>query len=248
MKRFIFGLLLLGLPVLIFAQVQSTVAAANVVAPPSQALPLLSVQLAPGLNIPMGESSPVFGLGGSVLFGVEFRLPSLPLVYISGGLRYDYDAANYIPQSISVASASLGSGLRFDLLPWLSATAGISGGYFFSFLNDFSKSGCNPLVSAEAGVILLRSPWHVNVGVAYLYYFGLYSGLSASIGLSYDFAPSKATKVAALVSQIAKAQDPRKPTSELGVLYAQYGQYDKAQKQFEKLLATEEYVPAWEER
>jgi len=52
------------------------------------------------------------------------------------------------------------------------------------------------------------------------------------------------TKAAALESQITKGQDPRKPTNELGVLYARYGQYDQAQKQFEKLLAKEEYVPA----
>ena len=37
---------------------------------------------------------------------------------------------------------------------------------------------------------------------------------------------------------------PRKPTNELGVLYARYGQYDRAQKEFAKLLAKEEYVPA----
>ncbi len=45
-------------------------------------------------------------------------------------------------------------------------------------------------------------------------------------------------------SQIKKAQDPRKPANALGVLYARYGQYDRAQKEFEKLLARAEYVPA----
>jgi ankyrin repeat protein/tetratricopeptide (TPR) repeat protein len=52
------------------------------------------------------------------------------------------------------------------------------------------------------------------------------------------------TKAAALESQITNAQDSRKPTNELGVLFARYGQYDRAQKEFEKLLAKEEYVPA----
>jgi len=51
-------------------------------------------------------------------------------------------------------------------------------------------------------------------------------------------------RVTTLLSQIAKAQDARKPANDLGVLYARYGQYDKAQAQFEKLLAHEEYVPA----
>jgi tetratricopeptide (TPR) repeat protein len=51
-------------------------------------------------------------------------------------------------------------------------------------------------------------------------------------------------RVASLENQITKAQDPRKPTNVLGVLYARYGQYDRAQKEFEKLLAKEDYVPA----
>ncbi len=52
------------------------------------------------------------------------------------------------------------------------------------------------------------------------------------------------TRVAELRSQIAGARDPRKPTNGLGVLYARYGQYDRAQKEFGRLLAKEEYVPA----
>jgi tetratricopeptide (TPR) repeat protein len=51
-------------------------------------------------------------------------------------------------------------------------------------------------------------------------------------------------KVVSLENQITKAPDPRKPTNALGVLYARYGQYDQARKEFEKLLAKEEYVPA----
>ncbi len=194
MKRLSFVLLLIGLPALMFAQVQSTEVAAKVTSPPSQSLSLLSVQVAPGVSVPLGASSPVFGLGGGIRFGVDYRLPSLPLVYLSGGLGYDYaTATGGASLSASVTSASLGTGLRFDLLPWLSATVGISGGYFFSFLNDLSASGGNPFTSADAGVILLPGPWHVSVGASYDYYYGLYSGLSASVGLSYDFAPSSAT-------------------------------------------------------
>jgi tetratricopeptide (TPR) repeat protein len=223
-----FGLLLVGLPALMFAQVQSTEAVAKVTNPPAQTLSLLSVQVTPGLNIPLGASSPVFGLGGGIRFGAEYRLPFQPLVYVSGGLGYDYETATGgASLSASVTSASLGTGLRFDLLPWLSATVGISGGYFFSFLNnDFSTSGGNPFVSAEAGVILLPGPWHVSVGASYDYYFGLYNGLSASIGLSYDLAPSSATtpvkmqqappvKAQPLNEQAPNEQPPQKPAASL---------------------------------
>ena len=191
MKRFLIGLLLFGLPGLICAQAQLSPAAAKVIAPSAQTLSLWSLDVTPGLDIPLGASSPVFGLGGSVLIELEYRLPFLPLVYFSGGLGYDYDTANGISQSASVTSASVGSGLRFGILPWLAATVGVTGGYFFSFLNDFSAPGSNPFVSVTAAVILLPSPWHVSVGASYLYDFGLYDGLSASIGFSYDLAPSK---------------------------------------------------------
>jgi hypothetical protein len=193
-KKLTFVLLLVGLPALMFAEVQSTEVAAEVTSPPSQTLSLLSMQVTPGLTIPLGASTQLFETGVSLYLGVQYRLPFLPLVYVSGGLGLDGDfvRAN-VPMWVSVISASLGSGLRFDLLPWLSATVGISGGYFFSFLSTFSAYSPNPFISTEAGVILLSGPWHVSVGASFDYHFGLYSGLIASIGLSYDFAPSGGT-------------------------------------------------------
>ena len=218
--------LLLGLPVLIFCQVQPK-PSPKVTAFPAQVPALFSLQLAPGVDIPLGASSPVFGTGGGVRFGAEYRLPSLPLVYVSGGLGYDYaTATGGASLSGSVTSLSLGSGLRFDLTSWLSATIGVSGGYFFGFLNDFSTSSFNPFVSGDAGVILLPGPLHLNVGASCLDYFGLYSGLIASVGLSYDFSPSgTATPVKVqqappvkpqpLKEQPPKEQPPQKPAAPL---------------------------------
>jgi len=104
------GLLLLGLPALMFAQVQSTAAVAKVTSSPAQTLSLVSLRMTPGINSPMGVSR-----------------------------------------------------------------------------------GGNPFISGEAGAILLPGPWHVSVEASYHYYFCLYRGLSASIGLSCDLAPSSAT-------------------------------------------------------
>ena len=153
----------------------------------------MSLQLASAVGIPLGASSSVFGLGGSAQFGAEYRLPFLPLLYLSGGLDYSYDTANGISQTISVTSGSFGGGLRFDFLPWLSATVGISGGYFFGFFNDFSNSGSNPFVSADAEAFLLPGPLHVSIGASYLCYLGLYSGLEASVGVSYELGASTGT-------------------------------------------------------
>ena len=86
------GVLFLGLPALVFAQTQSTVAVTKVTTPPAQPA-LFSLQLAPGVDIPLGANSQVFGTGGGVRLGAEYRLPPLPLVYVSGGLGYDYATA-----------------------------------------------------------------------------------------------------------------------------------------------------------
>lgn len=193
MKRFMSGLFLLGLPALLFAQVQSATAGASLGTPTPQPPSVVSVQLSPGLSIPLGASSSVFGLGGGAQLGAEYRPSFLPLVYFSGGLGYDYDSANGVPLSVSVTSLSVGGGVRFDLLPWLSTEVGVSGGYFYSFMNDLSVSGGNPFFAAEAGMIFLPGPLHVNVNAAYVSYFGLYGGLRASVGLAYDFGPPRAT-------------------------------------------------------
>jgi tetratricopeptide (TPR) repeat protein len=51
-------------------------------------------------------------------------------------------------------------------------------------------------------------------------------------------------RVAALQDKIKKSQDKRKPTNELGLLYARYGLYDRAQREFEKILGKDDYTPA----
>jgi len=52
------------------------------------------------------------------------------------------------------------------------------------------------------------------------------------------------SQVVALEKEIEKTPDPRKPTNSLGVLYAKYGQYNRARREFERLVSQEEYVPA----
>jgi len=53
-----------------------------------------------------------------------------------------------------------------------------------------------------------------------------------------------AERAAKLQADSRKAQGASKAINSLGVLYAQYGLYDKARVQFESILAKDEYVPA----
>jgi Flp pilus assembly protein TadD len=50
-------------------------------------------------------------------------------------------------------------------------------------------------------------------------------------------------RVAALQAEIKKAPSSPKPTNTLGVLYARYGLYDRAEREFKKLVS-QDYVPA----
>jgi tetratricopeptide (TPR) repeat protein len=158
---------------------------------PATAASQFTLHLIPGIYfLPMGESASYFGLGGSVLLGAQYRLPFLPIVFVSADLGYDYQAAaTGIPLSVSVAAASLGAGLKYNLAPWVAVEAGISGGYFFGFLNDLSASGGNPFVSGDLGISFLPGRLHINLVGSYVYYFGLYNGFRGSAGISYDLVP-----------------------------------------------------------
>lgn len=51
-------------------------------------------------------------------------------------------------------------------------------------------------------------------------------------------------RVKELQAQIIQTQNAPRAVNALGVLYARYGLYDRAQQEFEKAIANEEYVPA----
>jgi tetratricopeptide (TPR) repeat protein len=49
---------------------------------------------------------------------------------------------------------------------------------------------------------------------------------------------------AALLAAVGKAQNKSKPLNSLAILYSRYGEFDKAQKALQQILAKDEYVPA----
>jgi hypothetical protein len=138
------------------------------------------------MDLPLDESFPVFEVGAGLMAGVEYRLPSLPWLYVRGAVGYHNEAANLVLSSVSVFTAAAGIGLRADLLPWLSVAVGISGGGFCCLLDQPAAFGGNALVAAEAGLILLPSPWRLTLGASYRYLLNFYRGLSATLGLSYE--------------------------------------------------------------
>jgi hypothetical protein len=187
MKKVLAGLVILALP-LFFSGATAAARELGLESPvPIVKSPsFLSLQLTTVMDLPLDESFPVFEVGAGLMAGMEYRLPSLPWLYVRGSVGYCNEAANLVPSSVSVFTAAAGIGLRVDLLPWLSAAVGVWGGGFGCLLDDPAVFGVHALVSADAGLLLLPGPWRLTLGASYRYLLNFYSGLSATLGLSYE--------------------------------------------------------------
>jgi hypothetical protein len=172
-------------------------------------LSFLSFHLTPGLNLPMGEDSDFFNIGGGVGIAGEYRLRQAPLFFISGNIDYNFMPVNF-ETSMSVVSFGAGGGINYGLRPKLVLRVFGNGGYYTSFLNDGTgpNSG-NPFMHGGGGVHYFIIPT-VSLGVeaAYTNYFGLYNGIGISLGLAYHI-PAKGERP---VEKKVKEKPPVAPT------------------------------------
>jgi hypothetical protein len=178
------------------------------------ALSLLSFHLTPGLNLPMGEDSDFFNLGGGVGIAGEYRLRKAPLFFISGNIDYNFMPVNF-DTSVSVISFGAGGGINYELIPRLELKAFGSGGYFTSFLNDGTgPSSGNPFMHGGAGVHYFIIP-ALSLGLesAYTNYFGLYSGIGISLGVAYHL-PAKGERPVEKEEKKEKEKPPAAPKPE----------------------------------
>jgi len=156
----------------------------------------LSLQLAPNLQVPVGDNSDQYNVGGGVQFSVAYKPPiSFPL-YVSLDLGYTYIPIN-VDWSNPLHTATIGAGLGLDyrLLGRLAADVYFKGGYYQGFLNDSEgtvQRGGNPYINTGAGLSFYVSPrFSVGFGSSYTIYFGepspLYSSVGFYLGTSYRF-------------------------------------------------------------
>jgi len=173
---------------------QRLVAQSTEVAPDKSRAPAssLSLHFEPSVDFPIGSSSPLFSMGGSVGLSVRYRLPSTPLLFLTGGLDY---ALNPLKMEAVLNKLSAGGGLGVNLAlgSRLALVAFATGGYSYDFVNlDTGVEGAgNPFAVAGAGAeFLLRDKLGLGLGALYKNYFGLYSSIGAYAGSSYHF-PAK---------------------------------------------------------
>ncbi len=150
----------------------------------SETLSPFSIEVRPGFDIPVGQTASYFKFGGTMDVNLRYRLSSLPVFFL-GGLTYAFAPA-VSPDSVSIATASIGAGAQLQLSRSLALEAFALGGYFYGTLNDFSVGSSNPYAAGGAGVRFALSPsWSIGLSGLYRSYFGLYQGVSAAVSTSF---------------------------------------------------------------
>ncbi len=166
----------------------------NARAAPSFELP--SITFTPGVEFPLETGKDLLGLlGGAADLSAVMPLPSLPILSANGGISYSFIPVR-AETSLSLISAGVGAGLRFELSPQLIAQASVTGGGYFGFFNKSlldpegvpyePQSGFGPYLQAAASLSYYLWPFlSIGVGGAYAQYFGLTQGLRVELGTSF---------------------------------------------------------------
>jgi tetratricopeptide (TPR) repeat protein len=164
---------------------------------PVPASPLLSLQLSPALDIPLGESASYFGMGGQLGLRLGYHLPFLPQFSVVGELAYGFDPLISVT-SISRFQAGGGAGIFFGITEWLAVSAYLTGGYYFGLLNDPANptGGGDPYLAGGAGVAVRVLPTlTLDVGAAYTNCFRLYSAIAPFVGATFSLGGESAASV-----------------------------------------------------
>jgi hypothetical protein len=113
-----------------------------------------------------------------------YHLPAVPALSLVGEAGYGFDPLLAVT-SASVIRAGAGIEAFFGVTDWLGFGATVTGGYYYALLNDPSLGGGggNPYAAAAVRASFRVLPaLAVDVGVAYMSCFGLYSALHPFLG------------------------------------------------------------------
>ncbi|MBT3275259.1 MAG: hypothetical protein HN368_19045, partial [Spirochaetales bacterium] len=158
----------------------------------------ISFHLIPGFELPVGPRSGVFHtdapytVGGSAAFRGQYIFPSLPLLYLDGGISYNIQPTQAKARPLSLLGAGIGSGVNYRIGNIMSINAGAEFGMYLGMFPGESSAG-NPYFGGRASVSWDFSPsFTLAVGAGYKYYLGydgnagsytdLYQGINATVG------------------------------------------------------------------
>lgn len=145
----------------------------------------ISLSVLPSVGLPLGADSALYSVGGGGTVAAELRPGAARL--LMAGIEAGY---SFVPlevtTSLSLICGGARAGLSWDVMQWLTIYANAGGGGFFGFLNDGSGTrGAGSYLRGAAGVAFAIAPsFAVAIDCSYRRFLGLYSELSAGLGLS----------------------------------------------------------------
>ncbi len=156
----------------------------------------LSLRVLPTLVIPIGAGGDLFKAGGGADLLVAWRLPWVPLLYAAGELGYLLAPARAPDTSVSAIPVGLQAGVDIQLSRTFSVRVYGDGGWYFAMLNGGGASpGNNPFAGAGVSVSYdFTRSLGATLGGGYRWYGGLFSGVTASLGLTYRFESARGAR------------------------------------------------------
>jgi tetratricopeptide (TPR) repeat protein len=151
-----------------------------------QTVPEVSVSLAPGASLPLGDNSSYFsfGAGAEITAGLEKVLPA-----VTPRLALGYD---WVPLRslgfVNLFRAGAGLSMPFQIMPGLRLSPYLLGGYTYGTISDGSGQGGGPFVKAGCELAWLLGPLaSLGLDVSYRWDIGAWGGLALSLHSGVHF-------------------------------------------------------------
>ena len=145
----------------------------------------LSLQLTPGVNLPLGvPKEEMFSIGGGAELTALYTLPFAPFLVARGSL--DYSLVPTLGGSkLSLITAGMGVGVSYDVGPRINLQASASSGYGLGLYEG--QPGGSIFATAEAAASYFVIPFlGLGLGVSYRHYFSqptpFYQALRVNLG------------------------------------------------------------------
>jgi Flp pilus assembly protein TadD len=147
-----------------------------------------SLQLTPGVNLPLGSSTTaMFSVGGGAELTAIYRLSFAPVLAARASIDYSL-VPTIIQTTLHLASAGVGLGVTIDPFSWLNVQASATGGYGLGIYKG--QFGGSPYISGEAAASFIIARFlGLGIGVSYRHYFSqptpFYQCLRVNLGTSF---------------------------------------------------------------
>ena len=149
---------------------------------------IISIELSPGAEVPVGDNSDYFDIGGSVVFRADVSPEPAPFISILGDFFYMLNPYG-TEQFFTSYGGGGGLGYNIELGSDVRLQAFAAGGYSSSILQLAGQSiegGGAYVTGGIAGKFNFGPLFSAGLKIFYRDIFGVYSGISASLSASLD--------------------------------------------------------------